>query len=78
MTTPDTTKIAATYDAELDRPIIGARDIAIAAGIVDEAGEADLDSAYYHLGRGNIPAGRMGKLYVSTLRQIIAMASGRR
>jgi hypothetical protein len=59
-----------------DANIWGAEAIAIAANVVDENGKPDLNAAYYLLKRKLLPANKVGKKYVSTLRRLRAVGSG--
>jgi hypothetical protein len=55
---------------DLDANIWGAAAIAVAANVVDEQGQPDMDKAYYLLKRKLLPASKVGKVYVSTLRRL--------
>jgi hypothetical protein len=55
---------------DVDANIWGAADIARAANVVDENGEPDMDRIYYLLQRKLLPATKVGKGYVSTLRRL--------
>jgi hypothetical protein len=63
-------------EADLDRPIWGARAIAIEAGLFDEHGEPDVVRAFYLLEKGYIPANKRGRAYVSTPRRVRSVGSG--
>jgi len=65
-------------DKELDRPIYGAPAIGRAANLVDGKGQVELAKVYHALQRGWIDADKMGpKLWVTTLRRILAKHAGR-
>jgi hypothetical protein len=64
------------FDPFLDTPIYGARDIAVAAGVVSETGEPDLRRAYHMLERGYLPASKVGRVFTSTRRRLLKIASG--
>ena len=57
--------------ADLDVPIWGATQIALAAGLVLPDGTPDLDRAYYKLRRNYLPARKVGREYVTTRRQLL-------
>jgi hypothetical protein len=63
-------------ELDIDRPIWGAKAIALAAGILDEAGAPALKRTYHMLERGHLPAGKVGRLYTSTIRRLRSIASG--
>jgi hypothetical protein len=58
-----------------DALIWGAKAIAAAANIVDEDGEPDERRAFYLLGKGLLPARKVGRLWVSTVRRIRSIAT---
>jgi hypothetical protein len=62
-------------EIDLDRPIWGARAIALAAGVVDERGEPDLRRAYYLLEEKLLPASKCGRAYITTLRRLRSVAN---
>ena len=66
----------ATKTVDLDALIWGAEKIAVAANLVDQRGEPDLNRAYYLLKHKLLPASKAGKTYVSTLRRLRALGSG--
>src|SRR5260370_22705427 len=45
---------------DLDRPIYGARNIAIAAGVLDKNGEPKVRAAFHLLQAGHLPADKVG------------------
>jgi hypothetical protein len=61
---------------DLDRPVWGARNIAIAAGLVDEDGKPRVRAAYHLLENKLLPADKIGKSHVSTPRRLRSVASG--
>jgi hypothetical protein len=61
---------------DLDRPVWGARAIAIAAGLVDGRGKPRVRAAYHLLENKLLPADKVGKTYVSTTRRLRAVANG--
>jgi hypothetical protein len=63
-------------ELDIDRPIWGAKAIALAAGILDEAGEPALSRTYHMLERGHLPVSKVGGRYTSTIRRLRAIASG--
>lgn len=63
-------------EPDLDRPIWGARAIAIAAGVVDERGEPAIKRTYHMLERGYLPASKVGRIYTSTIRRLRSIANG--
>jgi hypothetical protein len=65
-----------TFKPDLDTPIWGARNIAIAAGLVDERGKPRVRWTFHLLKKKILPADKAGKSYVSTLRRLQSIASG--
>jgi hypothetical protein len=63
-------------DDLLDRPIWGARAIAIAAGLVDRRGKPRVRAAYHLLEKKLLPADKVGRTFVSTPRRLRAVANG--
>jgi hypothetical protein len=57
-------------------PIWGARDIALAAGIVDKKGKPRVRAAYHLLETGRLPATKVGKTWVSTPARLRSIANG--
>jgi hypothetical protein len=60
------------FDPILDKPIRGAREIAAAVGLYDEAGEPDARAAYHGLEAGHYDATKRGHTWESTLRRLLA------
>jgi hypothetical protein len=60
----------------LDRPVWGARQIALAAGLVDEKGKPKLRKTYHLLEQGLLPASKVGRSFVSTPRRLRSVANG--
>ena len=65
-----------TRDDLLDRPVWGARAIAIAAGLVDRRGKPRVRAAYHLLEKKLLPADKVGRTFVSTPRRLRAVANG--
>ena len=63
-------------DDLLDRPVWGARAIAIAAGLVDGRGKPRVRAAYHLLEKKLLPADKVGRTFVSTPRRLRAVANG--
>jgi hypothetical protein len=63
------------YDPILDELLWGARAIAVAANIKNEAGELNVKKAFRLLSAGIIPANKRGGRYVSTRRRILGVAN---
>ena len=61
---------------DIDAPIYGAKAIAVAANVLDEDGEPDIRRAQYLLSQGYLPASKVGRVYVSTVRRLRSVASG--
>jgi hypothetical protein len=61
---------------DIDVPIWGARAIAVAAGLVDKRGKPRDRAAYHLLAAGRLPASKVGKSYVTTVRRLRAIANG--
>lgn len=59
-----------------DRPVWGARQIALAAGLVDSKGKPRLRATYHLLEKGLLPASKVGRSFVSTPRRLRAVANG--
>ena len=66
----------AVLQPDPDRPVWGARAIALAAGLVDKHGKPRVRAAYHLLAVGLLPADRIGKSYISTPRRLRAIANG--
>jgi hypothetical protein len=64
-------------ETDLDTLIYGAANIARAANILDENGEPDIDRTYYHLHRGDLSAGKMNGIWVTTKRRLLEMTRQR-
>ena len=62
--------------SDIDTPIWGARAIALAAGLVDKRGKPRERAAYHLLEKKLLPADKVGKTYVSTVRRLRAIANG--
>ena len=65
-----------TIKENLDLPIWGARAIAIGVGLVDKRGKPRVRTAYHLLEKKRLPADKVGKQYVSTLRRLRSIANG--
>jgi hypothetical protein len=63
-------------DDLLDLPCWGARDIAVAANLVDKRGKPRVRAAYHLLEKGLLPADKVGRTYVSTPRRLRSIANG--
>jgi hypothetical protein len=63
-------------DDHLDLPVWGARDIAVAANLVDKRGKPRVRAAYHLLEKKLLPADKVGKSYVSTARRLRSIANG--
>ncbi len=63
-------------DDHLDRPLYGAADIALAAGVVNEHGEPNLRRTFYLLERGYLAASKVGRIWTSTPRRLRSVANG--
>jgi hypothetical protein len=61
-------------DEDLDRPIYGAKAIAIAANLVDGDGNPDTRKAFYGLEMGYIDADKFGRKWRSTPRRVRGQA----
>jgi len=61
---------------DLDSPRWGAEAIGRAAGLVNEDGSVNLRAVYYALEQGNLPATKVGKKWVSTLRRLRSVFAG--
>ena len=61
---------------DLDRPVWGARAIAIAAGLVDRRGKPRVRAAYHLLEKKLLPADKVGRTFVSTPRRLRSIATG--
>ena len=59
-----------------DRPIWGAKNIAIAAGLVDKRGKPRVRAAFHLLKTKKLPAEKIGKSYVSSQRRLESIAGG--
>lgn len=59
-----------TDDPALDRPLWGARQIAIEANILDDDGQPDLRRAFYLLESGHLPATKVGRSWCTTPRRL--------
>jgi hypothetical protein len=60
------------FDPVLDKPIRGARNIAAAVNLYNEAGEPDERAAYHALEAGHYDATKRGRTWESTLRRLLA------
>jgi hypothetical protein len=67
---------AAAKEKELDTPIWHAGPIALAAGLVDKRGRPRTRAAFHLLEKGLLPASKVGRSYVTTLRRLRAVANG--
>ncbi len=65
-----------TFKLDLDAPIWGALNIARGANLVDKRGKPRLRAAYHLLESKRLPADKVGKTWVSTLRRLRSVASG--
>jgi hypothetical protein len=61
---------------DIDVPLWGAYAIAIAAGLVDKKGKPRVRAAYHLLANGRLPASKVGKSYVTTIRRLRTIANG--
>jgi hypothetical protein len=59
-----------------DALVWGAREIAIAAGLVDKRGRPRTRAAFHLLKKKLLPADKIGKSYVSTPRRLRSIANG--
>jgi hypothetical protein len=59
-----------------DQLIWGARAIAIAAGLVDASGRPRVRAAFHLLQKKLLPASKVGKTYVSSMRRLQSIAGG--
>jgi hypothetical protein len=60
----------------LDRPVYGARAIAIVANMFDENGEPDERAAFHALEMGYLDADKFGRKWRSTPRRILKLGGG--
>ena len=61
-----------SFDPILDKPIKGARNLAIAANVIDEkTGEPDERAMYHGLEAGHYDATKRGRQWESTLRRLL-------
>jgi len=59
-----------------DQLVWGARNIALAAGLVDKRGKPRTRAAYHLLENKRLPADKIGKTHVSTPRRLRSIANG--
>jgi hypothetical protein len=60
------------FDPFWDAPGYGAPWIADVLNLRDEDGELDIDKAYYVLEQGYVDADKMGRIWTSTRRRLLA------
>jgi hypothetical protein len=60
----------------LDRPVWGARNIAVVVGLIDKRGKPRVRACFHLLQKKLLPADKVGKTYVSTPRRLLSIASG--
>jgi hypothetical protein len=65
-----------TKEDNLDTPIWHAGPIAVAAGLVDKRGRPRVRAAYHLLEKGLLPASKVGRSFVTTLRRLRSVANG--
>jgi hypothetical protein len=61
-----------SFDDDLDRPIYGVREIARVLNLIDDRGEPDARRAYYVLEQGQVDASKLGRVWSSTKRRLLA------
>jgi hypothetical protein len=61
---------------DLDQPVWGAADIALAIGLKTKRGKPRTRAVYHLLESGRIPASKVGKTWVSTPRRLRSVANG--
>jgi hypothetical protein len=69
-------QMPSSNETDLDTPIWGARNIAVAAGVLDEQGKPNMRRVYYLLEKQYLPASKVGRVYTSTPRRLRAIANG--
>ena len=57
-------------DKDLDKPLWGAEAIGRQAGLLNDDGSVNFRATFYALERGNLPAIKIGKRWVTTLRRL--------
>jgi hypothetical protein len=60
----------------LDAPLWGAEAIGREAGLTHEDGTVNFRAVYYALENGHLPASKIGKRWVSTLRRLRSVFAG--
>jgi hypothetical protein len=61
-----------SFDDDLDRPVYGVREIARVLNLIDDRGEPDERRAYYALEQGYADASKLGRVWTSTKRRLLA------
>jgi hypothetical protein len=61
---------------DLDAPLWGAEQIGRAANLLNEDGSVNFRATFYALEQGNLPASKVGKKWVSTLRRLRSVFAG--
>jgi hypothetical protein len=64
------------FDAFLDTPIRGVRNLATAAGVVNEDGSPDVRAMYHGLEQGYYDASKRGRTWESTRRRLLSLHLG--
>jgi len=60
----------------LDRPLWGAQAIGREAGLLNADGSVNFRATFYALEHGNLPATKVGKKWVTTLRRLRSVFAG--
>ena len=63
-------------DAHLDAPLWNVEAIGREAGLVDDNGVVNMRATFYALERGNLPATKVGRQWVTTRRRLRALFAG--
>jgi hypothetical protein len=61
-----------SFDVDLDTPIYGVRAIARVLNLIDDHGEVDERRGYYVLEQGHVDASKVGRVWASTKRRLLA------